>query len=437
MTIKRRDFLKLAAAGLGMAMLPHSMLAQVAAPYAGPFLVTVHAGGAWDPNFLCNPTSNAEMNRVTTDAGTAGDIRYSPWALDAAALNVDPEALPYLMSNEAFFTKHASRLTVLNGVDTSTNNHETGTRAIWSGRVSEGYPALGALYAATQSREQGLAFLSGGGYDATANLVPLTRVSSLNALDRVARPNVADFNNPDTTFHTPAAYDLIRQAQADRLASQMGAAKLPTQQKAMGDLMLARNSSSVLDRLQLPTALIDLPGYQLGDLERMMQQSQIAVSAFSSGLAVSASVVLGGFDTHANHDRDQRAKLAKILYGIDYLWEEAGRAGIQDKLVIAVGSDFGRGPRYNGTNNNAGKDHWPITSMLFMGAGIPGGRVIGGTDDEQKPLLIDPTSLQAGATGVRLTPGTIQRAVRRALGIASGEPSKLYELAGDDLALFG
>jgi uncharacterized protein (DUF1501 family) len=441
MHINRRNFLKWTAAGLGAAMLPamlpQSLFADTTAPYTGPFLVTVHASGAWDPTFLCNPTSDPEMNRVSTDAATAGAIRYSPWAVDPVAMNLPVEAGGYLMSNEAFFTKHANRLTVLNGVDTSTNNHETGTRIIWSGRSSEGYPALGALYAATQSRTQGLAFISGGGYDATANLVPLTRVSSTNSLSQVARPNISDFNNPDRTYHTPAAYDLIRQAQADRLAEQTSAAKLPSQKKAMGELLLARSSSGDLARLQIPETLVSLPGYQLGDLQRLMQQSQIAIAAFSSGLAVSASVVLGGFDTHANHDRDQTGKLAKLLYGIDYIWEEAGRAGIQDKLVIAIGSDFGRGPRYNGTNGGSGKDHWPITSMMFMGANIPGGRVIGGTDADQKPLLVDPSTLELSTTGVRLTPGTIQRAMRRALGIAAGEPAAAYALAGDDLPLFG
>lgn len=440
MHVNRRQFLKWAAAGVGAVMLPslipQSILADATAPYTGPFLVTVHAGGAWDPNFLCNPTSNPEMNRLSTDEATTGALRYSPWAVDPVAMNLPVEAAPYLMSNEAFFTKHASRLTVLNGVDTSTNNHETGTRIVWSGRTSEGYPSLGALYAATQSREQGLAFLSGGGYDATANLVPLTRVSSTNALDRVARPNVADFNNPDRTYHTPAAYDLIRQAQAARLADQTAATNLPAKKKAMGDLLLARNASGDLARLQMPAELVSLSGYQLSDLQRLMQQAQIAVAAFSSGLAVSASVVLGGFDTHANHDRDQSGKLAKLLYGIDYLWEEAGRAGIQDKLVIAIGSDFGRGPRYNGTGNGSGKDHWPITSMMFMGAGIPGDRLIGGTDPEQKPLLLDPSTLQPSTTGVRLTPGTIQRALRRTLGIAAGEPASAFALAGDDLPLF-
>jgi uncharacterized protein (DUF1501 family) len=437
----RRQFLKWAAAGVGAAafssLMPRAVLADALAPYAGPYLVTVHAGGAWDPNFLCNPTSNPEMNRLSTDEATAGPIRYSPWAVNPAAMNLPEAAAPYLMSNEAFFTKHASRLTVLNGVDTSTNNHETGTRIVWSGRTSEGYPSLGALYAASRSREQGLAFISGGGYDATANLVPLTRVSSTNAIDRIARPNVADFNNPNRTFHTPSTYDLIRRAQSDRLAEQTAAATLPAQKRAMGDLLLARNASGDLARLTMPAELVSLSGYQLSDLQRMMQQSQIAVAAFSSGLAVSASVVLGGFDTHANHDRDQSGKLAKLLYGIDFLWEEAGRAGIQDRLTIVIGSDFGRGPRYNGTNNSSGKDHWPITSMMFMGAGIPGDRVIGATDAEQRPLLVDRSTLQTSTTGARLTPATIQRALRRALGIASGEPASAFALAGDDLPLFG
>ena len=39
---------------------------------------------------------------------------------------------------------------VLNGIDTSTNNHDAGSRTMWSGRLAEGYPSLAALIAANK-----------------------------------------------------------------------------------------------------------------------------------------------------------------------------------------------------------------------------------------------------------------------------------------------
>ena len=100
----------------------------------------------------------------------------------------------------------------------------------------------------------------------------------------------------------------------------------------------------------------------------------VAVAGFKTGLAVAANLSIGGFDTHGNHDGGHIPLMGNLLAGIDLVWTEITNAGLAGKVVIAVGSDFGRTPAYNAQN---GKDHWNITSMMFMGAGIAGGRVIG------------------------------------------------------------
>ena len=66
--------------------------------------------------------------------------------------------------------------------------------------------------------------------------------------------------------------------------------------------------------------------------------------------------------------------------------QEAERHGIADKVVVVVGSDFGRTPGYNDGN---GKDHWSVTSMLFMGQGIQGGRVVGASSDGHRAFGVD------------------------------------------------
>ncbi|MBA2662874.1 MAG: DUF1501 domain-containing protein [Bradymonadaceae bacterium] len=442
--LDRREFFKIAGlAGLGAVLPPFSKSAFAeTGHYGGPYFIAIHAGGAWDPAFLCDPKNNAELNRITLAEGTSGRIKYAALPVDASALGLEAQYADaynqHLMTNEAFFAAHGSRLTILNGVDTSTNNHETGTRVVWSGRIAEDYPSLSALVAATRGPTNTMSFISAGGYDATNGLVPLTRVSNPGSLARVADPNVHDPNRADSeTYHAHSTFDRIKAAQAERLAAQQAAAGLPATRRAMGELILARATSADLERLVLPESLVTIPGYQLGDLQSLMQQTQLAMSAFEAGLAVSANLVLGGFDTHANHDRDQRRQLAKLLHGIDYVVKEATRRNILDKVVIVVGSDFGRGPRYNGPGDYSGKDHWPITSMMLLGAGIEGNRVIGATDADQKPLGVDPTTLATSATGTKLTPAVIQKALRRKLGIDAGDPAKKYGLSGADLALFG
>lgn len=431
----RRSFLKIAAmSGLAVAapFAARRVLAQPE-PYEGPYFVLVNAGGGWDPVYLCDPKAQGPLNRLYSATATAGNIPYAPTILDAAMLGLDQAQVDSLLTNTAFFEKYASRLLVLNGVDMQTNNHDAGTRATWSGRLAEGFPSLGALVAAARAPESALAYVSAGGYDATEGLIPLTRMTSLDALKKIAFPNKTDPNSAETEqFHSTSTMDRIRKAQSERLQAKLAAARLPREKQAIGELVLARDSDNLLRDLVLPDTPVTLPGYQLYDLQSLMQQAQLAVAAFKAKMAVCANLNIGGFDTHGNHDRDQIVQIAKVLKGVDFLMQEAEAAGIADQLTIVIGSDFARGPGYNGDNEYAGKDHWPVTSMMLMGRGIAGGRVVGATDDAQYGALIDANSLQPGG-GVKLGPESIHRALRKLAGIDAAEVAGRFPLAGSDM----
>jgi uncharacterized protein (DUF1501 family) len=105
-------------------------------------------------------------------------------------------------------------------------------------------------------------------------------------------------------------------------------------------------------------------------------------------------------------------------------------------LVIVVTSDFARGPEYNSSNDGAGKDHWPITSVLLLGPGIRGGRVLGATDDKQASRKLNPSTLALDDAGVALTPGHIHQQLRRLAGIADSRLVATYPIPDQPLALF-
>jgi uncharacterized protein (DUF1501 family) len=228
----------------------------------------------------------------------------------------------------------------------------------------------------------------------------------------------------------------IVRLQRDRNQALHDAQHLPTLKRAMQDLLDARVSNAELQRLQLPAALVEIPGGDLRSLQGFMQQGQLALAAFSSGLAVSATLSMGGFDTHGNHDRDQSRRVLELLGGLDYVIEEAKRQGLGDNVIVVVTSDFGRGPGYNGEGDNAGKDHWPVTSMLALGPGIGGNRVVGGTDAEQRARPIDPSTLQPADAGVVIRPEHVHRALRRLAGVDGDGMADRFPLAGEDIALF-
>ena len=112
---------------------------------------------------------------------------------------------------------------------------------------------------------------------------------------------------------------------------------------------------------------------------------------------------------------------------------EAEKAGVADDIVVMMGSDFARGPGFNGEGQYSGKDHWSITSAMFMGRGVGKNRVVGATTDDQLARGVDPKSLAVTDGGRVLKPETIHLALRKLAGVADGEPAKAFPLAGDDM----
>ena len=442
----RRTFLRATAiAGLASTapwVFPRALKRTTAqdAVYRGPFWIFVSAAGGWDPRFMFDPIEDPEQNRMYTGVGSTGSIRYAPIGLDYERLQWEPASgvATHVLTAEQFLERHGQRLAVVNGIDTTTNNHEGGSRAMSSGQLGLGYPALGALIAAANAPSMPMAFFSGGGYDFTGGHIPLTRVSNASAFSRIARPNEINAGSEDPAlFHTQETMSRIERFQRARTAALRDAQRLPTIETSMRDLLAARASTAVLDRFEMPEETVDLAPGEVSDLESFMRQGQMLIAAFKSGLSATGSIRFGGFDTHGNHDRDQSRQVLKLYAGIDYLLAEAERNGFGDELYIVATSDFGRGPRYNGENGNAGKDHWPITSMFALGPGIAGNRVVGATDDRQLARAVDPDTLEVDDSGVKIGPGDVHRALRRIATMDDHELGQLYPLSGRDLNLFG
>jgi Protein of unknown function (DUF1501) len=423
----RRDFLKIAsAAGLsvvspvvygerGLKEPPRNSFA----PYEGTLFLFINAGGGWDVTSLCDPKGAAFMddpnrmnNYLTDDIGEAGNLRYAPMG-----------------NNQFFFDKYYDRTLVVNGVDMLTNGHDQGSRHTWSGRLSEGYPSMAAFFAASFGVEQPLAFLSFGSYSETAGLVARTRSGNINVLQRLAYPSRQDPANEASAFHSAAAEEFILRAQKDREVALLERQGLPKIREAMGTLFTSRSGSNELRRLTeyLPAEFSQNP---------IGEQAQLAIAAFRAGVCVSANLSMGGFDTHGDNDNQVSQQLTTLLEGIDVLWTEAEAQGVADRVFVAVGSDFGRTPGYNDGN---GKDHWPVSSMFFMGKGVTGNRVVGSTTFRHEIIGTNLETLtpDESANGKHIEPGNICQAIRRLAGVETSELSAMFPIDNVDIPLFG
>jgi uncharacterized protein (DUF1501 family) len=440
--MNRRTFLKSAtAAGLSIG-LPLGLGARTAkaATYDGPCFLFVHAGGGWDPRFLYDPTLEPTQHRLYTQLAKVGSIPAATLPVDLArvGLPAGQGIETSLLSPEQFLTNHGDRLLVINGLDSQTNNHESGERTMQTGRLSEGYPALAGLIAAEYGASMPMAFLSAGGFDSTYGIAPVSRIDDLGSLlPRFGRPNDVSPDQAQTEhYHSSATMKRILKAQNARMARLQEAQHLPRLRASMQALQTARDTNGELGSLLVQDAMVSLPG-GLGDLEQMQRQAQLSLTAMAAGLSVCAKINLGGFDTHSDHDRSQSLQIWKLLGGLDFIASYAAQKNLSERLVIVVTSDFGRGPMYNNTGAAGGKDHWPVTSALLMGPGIAGGRVIGATDDAQLARKVNPKTLKLDNDGVVLSPGHIHQELRRLSGIAASSSIASYPLPEVAIPLFG
>jgi hypothetical protein len=456
--MNRRRFLQVAGLG-GLAVMSPLGLGRPgkvhAGPssYGGPFWILVNAQGGWDPTLLCDPKGGTMGDMMSVDQtytpsqiGTAGGIQYAPVTYSVDGIEV--------FSGERFWSAHASRILAINGMDTQTNNHDAGTRTVWSSELAEGYPSFAALVAAVaaENLQLPMPFISNGGYDATQGLVPLARIgNNIGDVQKIAYTDVCDPTTAmsDDYFTTTTASRIVAAQQA-RLQAAQKAAGLPSVQTATGDLYLARNDQAGLGALaaqlagQTLVTLSDLPDLApivaanqagpLGQLQGLLQQIQIALLAFKAGAAVSVNLNIGSFDTHSNHDALHSAMMVQLLRGLDYLFTQLDASGLTPNTYVMVGSDFARTPYYN-TNN--GKDHWNLTSFLAAGPGITGGKAIGGTDPNQGPLTFNPTTLAPDPSGERIGTNHLHIALRNLAKISTSPAAQQYPIVGDTLPLFG
>jgi hypothetical protein len=92
------------------------------------------------------------------------------------------------------------------------------------------------------------------------------------------------------------------------------------------------------------------------------------------------TVNYGGWDHHAKVFESLDKKLPEFDRGFSALVHDlADRGRLDDTLVLCMG-EFGRTPKIN---KDAGRDHWgPAGSLIFAGAGVKPGNVIGATDKQ-------------------------------------------------------
>ncbi|MEM9103863.1 MAG: DUF1501 domain-containing protein [Pseudomonadota bacterium] len=416
--MERRRFFKLVAGSTLLPLFSSMRLWGAPSSFNGDFFIQVQVDAGWDTSSFCDPKENLSGEKKINywaDSSTTqeiGNLRYAPFG-----------------ENAKFFTSHYKKILIVNSVNAYTNSHTVGRLYNFTGRTSKGYPSLSASYAAVNGKDFPLPVIYNGGEFFTSGLVVGTKLGNDTATFKDIL--IPEERNAKGAFFSSENTELIngfiqrRAAEFDKqnVAMPKQRASIAEYQKAIIPAESALGFESILDA-------IDHGNFD--STNKFNRQLLYALTSFKSGLSISADVVVGGFDTHDNHDERHEPKLAQLTTGLDYMWYLAEQLGIAERLVVLVASDFARTPYYNAKQ---GKDHWSVGSNLFMAYNPSwGNRMVGKTNEGQQAYAINPSTLQVDTQqGIVMEPKHMLHAGRKLLGIANDPLMTPFDLRTDGI----
>jgi hypothetical protein len=158
------------------------------------------------------------------------------------------------------------------------------------------------------------------------------------------------------------------------------------------DIIRAPKTREAFDLSQEPDAVRDLYGRTT-----FGQSCLLARRLVEAGVRI-VQVNFTGWDTHAkNFDALKDRLLPAFDRGYAALLQDLAQRGSLAHTVVLCTGEFGRTPKIN---KDAGRDHWSkAMSVLFAGAGVRPGQVIGATNPNgEMPVDSPVTPEDVGAT---------------------------------------
>ena len=174
---------------------------------------------------------------------------------------------------------------------------------------------------------------------------------------------------------------------------QRQAVEIVTSPETRAAFDLSREPAAVRERYGTDTGTDSgLEARKFGGLPHIGQTFLLARRLIEAGTRL-VTVMTGrridqAWDTHRDHfGLMRRALCPPFDRALSALLEDLHVRGLLDETLVVVMGEFGRTPKVGfvtsgaGASRNDGRDHWPYCyTVLFAGAGLPGGAVIGSSD---------------------------------------------------------
>jgi uncharacterized protein (DUF1501 family) len=406
-TLRRRDFLVASAsvgagAALGLSLASSTPRAGAQAKKAKKLIVVLNSGG-WDTTYALDPKPGS--SDVDTPEGTLQTFGDLPILTHASRPAVTD-----------FFTRYADVTAVVNGLQVRSFIHPDCMKRVLTGSPSETTPDMAAIAAFELGRELPVPYLALGGQARSGPYAAVTgRTGTTNQLSALVDDGAAYAGLSGQKEPALAPNDAERKLVRAYLDASAARLRATRGQRGYNRARIEDYSAS-LDRAQRLRAFAQQNGIGARDYTLDLGvQIPLAVRALEQGLSFATLMQTNDWDTHQNNAR-QSDKHQQLFTALSTLVDTLQTRQLFDETLVVVLSEMGRTPKLN---KDMGKDHWPVTSALLLGAGVRGNRVLGATSDTLDAQSIDlatgaPT---AGGNGKQLQAANFVAGVLEAVGV--------------------
>ena len=386
----RRDLLRL---------LPLPVLLPLLSPRVGRAAITpesrkflfVFCHGGWDPTYCFAPIYGSDAVDMESDSelATVGGLQF-----------VDHGDRPTVRS---FFERFHDRTCILNGFEVPSITHDRCMRLLMTGRSTDGTDDWGSILAGNALTDLPLPYLVMSGPSYTAQYTSsVVRVGSIGQLAQLLDGRSITTASMPVLLPPDFVSEKVDAFVRERVSAWQAAARSVRQAR------VAERYGASLDKIQAVSGYASsFASVSSGDAR--WGAFQTAVSSLAAGLSRCAVVEYDGlwsqtFDTHANNalQSGHFEELFQFLEDlVDLMDRTPGVSGatLSDEVTIVVCSEMARGPKLNSW---MGKDHYTITSAMFVGGGVKGDRVVGAFDANMlgKPVDLASGELDDGGTAL-------------------------------------
>lgn len=333
------------------------------------FFIFVFASGGWDPTLVFEPKAGLQ----SIDIDPAGQVNQV-----GGITYLHNTGRPWV---KTFFDEFHDKACIINGVNTQSVSHTIWTEIMMTGKAGTPSPdwptaissKLGSDLILPHMALSGPSFSGtiGGGTSSGSGFLSLLLFDG-------------SYYTADATAEV--VLDAHIQRRFNNLMGQF-------QEEGRTGLRQPEMVESFRRWHDLKAIKADL-GADFEDLDGLGSEGVALATAFERGYAVTGTLeARGSWDSHSNNFPQQNEGFNDTFEGLHTIVSRlagrnatSGPGTLLDQTTLVVMSEMGRTPKLNGAN---GKDHWPVTSVMFIGGGVRGNTVLGGTDNFQNQEMID------------------------------------------------